>query len=89
MSGIAAKGSFHVLQNDLETNGPGGVRFLLIASLCCFLTDSAFQMPLLRKGAITNSHGHVSFMAKRINNLHALPHRDLVESIVLPKCPLL
>lgn len=45
--------------------------------------SSALQVPLLREGAITNGHGHISFETKWVDNLHALPHRHLIQPIVL------
>lgn len=53
------------------------------ARLCSsWLTASALEMPLLRKGAIADGHGHVAFVAERVHHLHALPYRDLVEAVV-------
>lgn len=40
-------------------------------------------MPLLRQGPVADGHGHVPFVAKRVHHLHALPHGDLVEAVVL------
>lgn len=46
------------------------------------LALSALKMPLLRKGPITDGHGHIPFVAEWIYHLHALPHGDLVETVV-------
>ena len=45
------------------------------------LAVSALKMPLLRKGPVTDGHGHVPFVAQWIYHLHALPHGDLVEAV--------
>ena len=56
---------------------------LSLTLLSCVRAVSALEMPLLRKGPITDGHGHIPFVAKRIYHLHALPHGDLVEAVVL------
>lgn len=60
----------------------GGDSGLGLTLLSRVLAVSALKMPLLRKGPITDGHGHVPFVAEGIYDPHALPHGDLVEAVV-------
>lgn len=79
---VAAKGS---AQNPPEwlqivAEGEAGLSWTLLSHL---LTVSALKVPLLRKGPVADGHGHVALVAQGIHHLQALPHRDLVQAVVL------